>query len=328
MSNQTHIRFDWAVKKLLRSKANFGILEGFLCELLNENIKIQEIIESESNRETEDDKSNRVDIMVKDSKGELIIVEIQNTRELDYFYKVLYNTSKAIAENIAKGDPYWKVKKVITVSVVYFDLGQGLDYVYHGDTRFIGIHQKDVLELSEAQKRMFNKPSVTSIFPDHYIIKVNDFNDTARDSLDEWIYFFKNSEIKKEFKAKGLAEAREKLKEINLRGKELAAYKRYLEQLRYESSIADTIKFEERFAREKAHEEGLKQGIEQGIEKGIEKGIEQGIEKGINQGIEKGREQGEKNKALEIARKLKEKGVDIDMICETSGLSKEVVKSL
>jgi predicted transposase/invertase (TIGR01784 family) len=312
MSNQTHIRFDWAVKKLLRSKANFGILEGFLSVLLNEDIKIQEIIESESNRETEDDKSNRVDIMVKNSKGELIIVEIQNTRELDYFYKVLYNTSKAIAENIAKGDSYWKVKKVITVSVVYFDLGQGQDYVYHGDTRFIGIHQKDILELSEAQKRMFNKPSVTSIFPDHYIIKVNDFNDTARDSLDEWIYFFKNSEIKKEFKAQGLAEAREKLKEINLSGKELAAYKRYLEQLRYEASIADTIKFEERFAREKAHEEGFKEGIEEGIE----------------QGIEQGREQGEKNKALEIARKLKEKGVDIDMICETLGLSKEVVKSL
>jgi predicted transposase/invertase (TIGR01784 family) len=234
--------------------------------------------------------------MVKNSKGELIIVEIQNTRELDYFYKILYNTSKVLAEHIDKGEPYSLVKKVITVSVVYFDLGQGLDYVYHGDTQFIGIHKKDVLELSEAQKKMFNKPTVTSIFPDHYIIKVNDFDDIARDSLDEWIYFFKNSEIKNEFKARGLAEAREKLKEINLSGKELAAYKHYLEQLRYEASIAETIKFEERFAVEKAHEHGL--------------------------------EQGEKNKAMEIARRLKEKGIDIDIICETTGLSKEVVKSL
>ncbi|MCP5049210.1 MAG: hypothetical protein GY940_18720, partial [bacterium] len=95
MGKQKHIRFDWAVKKLLRSKANFGILEGFLSELLKEDVQIQEILESDGNKETSDDKSNRVDLLVKDSNGQLIIVEIQNTRELDYFYKILYNTSKA-----------------------------------------------------------------------------------------------------------------------------------------------------------------------------------------------------------------------------------------
>ena len=42
----THISFDWAIKKLLRSKANFGILEGFLSELLHEDIKIMEILET------------------------------------------------------------------------------------------------------------------------------------------------------------------------------------------------------------------------------------------------------------------------------------------
>ena len=83
----THIRFDWAIKKLLRSKANFGILEGFLSELFLEDIKIMEILESEGNKETRDDKFNRVDILVKDSREQLIIIEIQNTRELDYFSK-------------------------------------------------------------------------------------------------------------------------------------------------------------------------------------------------------------------------------------------------
>ena len=102
-NKQKHIRFDWAVKKMLRSKANFGILEGFLCELLKEDVKILELIESEGNKETFDDKSNRVDILVKDSNERLIIVEIQNTRELDYFYKILYNTSKATSENIKEG---------------------------------------------------------------------------------------------------------------------------------------------------------------------------------------------------------------------------------
>lgn len=296
MTKQKHIRFDWAIKKMLRSKANFGILEGFLSELLKEDVKIEEILESEGNKETADDKSNRVDILVRDAKGQLIIVEIQNTRELDYFYKILYNTSKVTAEHIRQGAPYTEVKKVITVSVVYFDLGQGMDYVYFGCTTFVGIHKNDTLELSEKQKEMFNCPTVSSIFPDHYIIKVNGFNDVARDTLDEWIYFLKNSEIKKNFKAKGLAEARKKLKEINLSGKELAAYKRYLEQLRYEASIAETIKFEEYYARKKAREEGKAEGKAEG--------------------------------KVEMAKKLKDKGVNIDIISETSGLSKEEIEKL
>jgi hypothetical protein len=58
------IRFDWAIKKLLRRKTNYGILEGFLSELLNFDVKIVKILESESNKEDQDDKYNRVDILV------------------------------------------------------------------------------------------------------------------------------------------------------------------------------------------------------------------------------------------------------------------------
>ena len=64
-----YIRFDWAIKRLLRQKANFGVLEGFLTVFLNEPIKIIEILESEGNQQTEDDKFNRVDIKAKNSKG-------------------------------------------------------------------------------------------------------------------------------------------------------------------------------------------------------------------------------------------------------------------
>ena len=53
------IRFDWAMKKLLRNKANFGILEGFLSELLSEDILIHHILESEGNKEEESDKDGR-----------------------------------------------------------------------------------------------------------------------------------------------------------------------------------------------------------------------------------------------------------------------------
>ncbi len=80
------ISFDWAVKRLLRNKANFGILEGFLSELLRQDIKIDRILESEGNQEHESDKFNRVDILAEDSKNQLVIIELQNNRELDYFH--------------------------------------------------------------------------------------------------------------------------------------------------------------------------------------------------------------------------------------------------
>jgi len=304
MTNETHIRFDWAIKVLLKNKANFGILEGFLSELLGEDIKIQDIIESEGNRESANAKTNRVDIMIRNSKGELIIVEIQNTRELDYFYKILYNTSKAVTEHIDRGMKYSSVKKVITVSVVYFDLGQGRDYIYHGNTKFIGLHNHEVLELSEPQKRMFKVQTVEAIYPDHYIIRVNEFDDISKDSLDEWIYFFKNSVIKDEFKAKGLAEAREKLKEINLTGRELAAYKRYLEELMFEASVAETIKFEEQYGKELAREEGWKEGREEG------------------------REEGERKKTVEMAKKSLEEGLSPELIARITGLSLEEIDDL
>ena len=76
------IRFDWAIKRLLRQKANFDVLEGFLTVFLNEKVEIMEILESEGNQLAADDKFNRVDIKAKNSKGEIIIVEVQNTSEL------------------------------------------------------------------------------------------------------------------------------------------------------------------------------------------------------------------------------------------------------
>ncbi|MBU0486447.1 MAG: Rpn family recombination-promoting nuclease/putative transposase, partial [Bacteroidetes bacterium] len=242
--NKKHIRFDWAVKKILRSKANFGILEGFLSELLKEDIIIEEILESESNKDNENDKINRVDFLIKNKKGELIIAEIQNTKELDYFLRLLFSTSKVITEHIREGSPYKEIKKVISVSIVYFDLGQGEDYIYQGKTIFRGLHNNDILQLSHDQKELFQKANVSDLFPDYYIIKVNQFDDTAKDTLDEWIYFFKNSEIKEEFNAKGLAEARKVLQEINLSDDDLREYKRYKERLMDEASYALTLKFE------------------------------------------------------------------------------------
>jgi predicted transposase/invertase (TIGR01784 family) len=225
------VRFDWAMKKMLRHKANFDILEGFLSELLGGEVKIKQVLESESNKETGDDKFNRVDILVENEKGELIIIEVQSTQEHDYFHRMLFGASKAIAEHIKEGQAYANVKKVISITIAYFDLGQGKDYVYHGTNDFKGIHKKDILGLSEKQIEVYNKTSVHQIYPEYWVIKTGKFKNKINNTLDEWVYFLKNAEIKPSFSAKGLKEANEKLDKMKLPEKERKAYDAYIRHM-------------------------------------------------------------------------------------------------
>lgn len=245
MNRKNLIRFDWAIKRLLRNKANFTVLEGFLSELFHTDLKINKILESESNQSTSDDKFNRVDILVEDSKGELMIIEIQNQNEYDYFQRMIYGTAKVISEFINLGEPYENIKKVYSINIVYFDLGQGVDYVYHGKTDFKGVHKSDTLQLSDKQKEMFGKTEPYQLFPEYYVIKVNQFDDIAKDKLDEWIYYLKNNDILDNFNAKGLLQAREILKLDNLTETERSQYFKHLEGLSYMASMVRTWKVEE-----------------------------------------------------------------------------------
>ncbi len=265
--NKKLIRFDWAIKRLLRNKANFGVLEGFLSELLYDTIKIKQILESEANQELEDDKFNRVDILTQNSKNELIIVEIQSTYEIDYFHRMVYGVSKSVAENLKLGQKYSEIKKIISVNIVYFDLGQGQDYVYKGKTDFTGIHNKDILSLSRKQKLTFLKDQVSDIFPEYYLLKVNQFDDNAKDTLDEWIYFLKNSEVKDSFKAKGLKEAGEVLDIMRLPAVDQYGYNRYLDSLHLKASELFSLQTEAEFkAKDERSIENAINGINEGFD--------------------------------------------------------------
>ena len=229
----TLIRFDWAMKRILRDKANFVVLEGFLSVLLQENVKIKSILSSQGNKESENDKYNDVDILIENEKGELVIVEVQNTKQHDYFHRILYGASKLITEYIKEAQAYENVKKVISITIAYFDLGQGEDYVYHGKTSFKGIHMGDILSLSFKQREAYKKNNVYDIYPEYWIIKAGIFNEEeVNDELDQWIYFFKTGEVLEEFTAAGLAEAKERLNKLKLNEAERSEYNAYLERLR------------------------------------------------------------------------------------------------
>ena len=209
--NEKYIRFDWAVKRMLRDKANFAVLEGLITVLTGEQVKIVEILESEGNQENASDKFNRVDIKAKNERGDIIIVEVQLTRQLYYLRRILYGVSKTITEHIGLGDTYDEVKKVYSINIVYFDLGHGSDYLYHGKTVFTGVHTGDLLKVNTREKEGIKMAMPTDVFPEYYIVRVNEFNDVARTPLEEWLDYLKNNRIKDDTRTPGLKEARQRL---------------------------------------------------------------------------------------------------------------------
>lgn len=245
-SYEKYIRFDWAAKRILRDKANFSVLEGFITVLLNEDVKIQEILESEGNQEQEDSKFNHVDIMAKNDKGELIIIEIQLSRQVHYLERILFGVGKTLSDHIAKGESYRNVKKVYSISILYFDLGEGNDYVYHGQTIFKGVHTGDTFRLSERDRNMLKMRTPEEVFPEYYLIRVNEFNKIASTPLEEWIDYLKNGYVRPDTSTPGLREANEKLNYMQMDSNERRAYEHYLDNLRIEEDCLETAKLEGR----------------------------------------------------------------------------------
>jgi predicted transposase/invertase (TIGR01784 family) len=297
MRSRTLISFDYAVKKLLRNKADYEVLEGFLSELFRRQIKIKSILESESNAEREGSKQNRVDMLVSDGRDELFIIEIQFAREIDYFQRMLFGVSRAVIEHLNSGDNYSKIKKIYSVNIVYFDFGSGADYVYNGKTRFTGMHKNDELQLSDTQRETFGKITAGELFPEYYILKVNTFNDVSEDTLDEWIYYFKYSRIKEGFKAQGLKRAGEVLDESRLSPEEKRAYEKAIDMRRSEDSSVWTAKIE-------------------------------GRAEGRAEGLAEGKAEGERLKTLEIVANGYKAGFSPEAIASLTGLTIEEVQAI
>lgn len=172
-----------------------------------------------------------MDLLAEDSKGTLLLIEIQNNNEYAYFQRMLFGTSKLVTEYINRGEGYDKVRKVYSINIVYFSLGHGKDIVYHGKTEFRGIHQNDILELSPFQRQTFKVDTVSQLYPEYYILKVNDFNQVAQTPLEEWIYYLNTGEIPDQAQAPGLNAARERLKLDRMSKDELKAYYRHLDNI-------------------------------------------------------------------------------------------------
>lgn len=296
-----YIRFDWAIKRLLRQKANFDVLEGFLTVFIGEEVKIVEILESEGNQQTPDDKFNRVDIKARNSKGEIILVEVQNTSELYYLERILYGVAKAITEHIHLGDTYKEVKKVYSISILYFDIGKGADYLYVGQNKFIGVHTNDQLVITAKEKGALVQKSPAEIFPEYILVRVNEFDKVAVTPLEEWVAYLKSGVIKENTTAPGLQEARKKLQYYSMTDAERYAYDEHLNAVMIQNDVLGN-----------AREEGLAEGRAEGL----------------TQGLTQGRAEGRAEAKKDIVKSMLSNGLSVEQVAKYSGLTVEEVESI
>ena len=284
MQKNSYIRFDWAIKRLLRDKANFSVLEGLLTVLLCEEIRIEEIIKDEKAYCVWDDaQTDRIDIKAKDKKGDDIVIRIQNMRKLYYLERLRFGTP-AFAKHI-----YQEVNKVYLVSILYFDLGKGNDYLYHGQNRFIGVHTNDELLITAKEEGAIIQKLPQEVFPEYYLIRVNEFNQVAKTPLEEWVKYLKTGIIDPDTTAPGLPEAREKLRYYDMSPEERHEYDEHVNAIMIQNDVLNTAKLE-------GHAEGRAEGRAEG--------------------------------KLEDAKNLKQLGVSIDIIVQATGLRREDIDKL
>ncbi len=291
MTEQHYVWFDWAVKHMLRNKANFEILEGFISVMIGKKgLKILEILESEGNQESESSKYNRVDVKARTADHETIIVEVQVIREVDFLERVLFGVAKAVTEQLHIGEPYSKIKKVYSISVVYFDLGVGSDYIYRGQTTLRGIHTDDELQISTQERSAIESKPAAELFPEYYIVRVRKFNPegVTPSELEQWMEYLKTGKIRSEYNAAGLEKARQTLIYDSMNDGEKKAYRDYLDFMRNQEYNLDT-----------SHEEGRKMGLEEGRIVGREEGRIEGREEGRKVGREEGRIEGREEGRIE-----------------------------
>ena len=281
------IRLDWAAKYMLRDKADFEIFEGLMTVLFGEPVKIIELLESESNSENKDAKSNQVDIKAKNSKDEIILVEIQLEHQADFLERILFGVSKTITEHIGRGQDYSKVKKVYSINILYFNLGVGKDYIYHGTNSFTGLNTGDTLVFNKREKQGYSRKKRANIFPEYYILRVNQYEkETPETPLEEWMQYLKDGYILPNTTTPGLQKARECLRVLSMTDKDRKAYERYLYNKVYEEDVVET-----------AREDGWFEGYDEGEVKGRNEAI------------------------LEIVQKMQAEGVNPETIFRLTGYS-------
>ena len=300
MSGKTLISFDYAIKYLLRNKGDYDIIEGFISALFASKgykpVKINALLDAESNRESKHLKRSIADLVVEDADGNKYIVEIERSFTPNFMHKACFNTSRIIIDSISGNQDYTTIKKVFHISLLYFATKNMDHAISHGQTIIHSIDTAHPMDVRIANQGciMFEH---RNIFPEYFFISVPMFNDVINQEIDEWLYVMKHSETKEDFKSPYMKKVDERLNMLKMNDQDRDEYLYYLKEATHSQDILTA-----------ARAEGEAKGIAKGIEKGIEKGAQQ--------------------RTFEVAINMLRENIDIKTISLVTGLTSDEILKL
>lgn len=296
--------------KILFGQENSKVL---LIDLLNDllegerHIEDLEYMNNELPSETSDGRTAVFDLRCKDKDGSIFLVEMQNCSQPYIYERGLYYICRAIAGQDKIGDQ-WNFEIVPVYGIFFLNFKSGKTDKVRTDI---------ILADKETGESVSNM--IREIFIEFPLF--NKREDECRTPLDYWLYNLKYMEQLESLQFKGQKALFQRLEElariVNMNKKERDEYEACLKVYRDNYNTWNYMK-----------EQALKEGLEEGLAKGLEEGIAKGIEQGIEQGIEIGVNKGKKENSYDIARKMKQKGLSVDMIAECTGLSNSEIEKL
>ena len=298
------LKNDYLFQTLFSKKGNEELLKDFLTGILNkdiEKIEIQKDVTLEKLNINE--KYGILDIKATLDDKEIVAIEMQMVDLNNMRERTLYYGSKIIASELRSGGEYTEIKPVILINILNFNLLEGEDYCT--ETVIVSKNNREYEVINKIKYFFIELPKFRKSNPD------------LSNKLEQWLAFIDY----------------EKGEWIEMATKNNVKIKKAKEEMEYltgEEATRRIAELREKYIRDEAAikslamERGLKEGLEKGLKKGREKGLEEGRQEGIQQGIEQGIEQGTK----EIAKKMKQEGIDIDTITRITGIEKEELEKL
>jgi len=304
---------DFGFKKLFGTELNKDLLIDFLNELLQaETGKIVGLtyLSTEQLGMIPDMRKAIFDIYCENERGEKFIVELQKAKQNYFKDRSIYYSTFPIQQQAEKGNWNFKLKAVYTIGI--------LDFVFDEDKQDHDVFHHEVKLVDKSTQKVFYD-KLTYIYLE--MPKFKKCEEELETHFDKWLYVLKNLEYltnrPAKLQEKVFAKLFEQAEIANYSEREYHEYEQSLKVYRDLKNVIDT-----------AFEDGMAEGITKGRMEGIEEGIAKGREEGIEEGIAKGREEGIEEGIRLTAKRLKAKGMTINVIADITGLNAEDIDKL
>lgn len=281
---------DYVFKKIFAMPENNIELKELLEAILNIKINKVEVKNPEISKNYQDEKLGILDIRAHINDDTIVDIEMQVANVYTIINRNISYSSRIITEQLQVGDSYKFLKKIISINILGENLLKRNSYHSIAHMKFEKTEKEKYVDMGfeEEQEELTDKIEVHYIELKKFLKK----NPGISNKLEQWLWLILGEEEKVKMASKENKKIEKVVKDLDEmsadENERLEAYKRKLAVWDYNVSITEAT------------------------------------ERGKLEGVEEGKEE----EKLEIAKKLKQKGMDTKAIMEVTGLTKEKIEKL